>query len=82
MPDPLKEINRLRKDIADLQTEKSRLEGRLESKQNTLDELTKKCKEKFDCDVDELPDVVSKLRKEADEKVQKAKEILGEGDEE
>lgn len=84
MPDPLKVINQLRKDIADLQTEKSRLEGRLESKQNTLDELTKKCEEKFDCSVDELPEVVSKLRKEANEKVEEAKKILGidEGDDE
>jgi len=76
MTDQINTINELRKTVNDLKSEKSKLEGKLETQQNTLNELSMKCKEQFDCKPDELEEIIKELESESKLLINKAKEIL------
>lgn len=68
--------------VEELSKRKERLSGVLETKKAQVDELEKKAREEFDCEVDEIPDLVEKLDAEATAALEKAERLLAESDEE
>lgn len=55
---------------------KERLSGILETKKSRVDELERKAKDEFDCEVADIPDLVEELDKEAEAALQKAERLL------
>ena len=66
------------RDLAEsLSREKSRITGELGALQNQLQELGSKCKNDFDCNIEELPEFITQLKIEAEKSLSNAEIILG-----
>jgi len=67
----------VRQKAEELSREKSRLMGELDSMRKRLAEEEEKCKKDFNCDVKELPEIINKLKSEAESCLSKAECMLG-----
>jgi len=74
--DKLERINELREKVSELTAEKDRLEGSIEIQEKALAEMEKECREKFDCEISELPALTAKLEAEADALISEVEESL------
>lgn len=70
-------LNAVRKKAEDVDREKSRISGELGSHKKRQGELAKKCKDEFDCKVEELPELVKDLEEQAEKSLQQAEVVLG-----
>lgn len=67
------------KRVEELARTKERLGGVLETKKARVEELEKKARDEFDCEVADIPDLVEKLDAEATEALEKVERLLGAG---
>ena len=67
--------------VEEMTRTKERLSGVLETKKARVVELEEKAREDFDCEIDEIPDLVEELDKEATAALAKAEAILKDSDE-
>jgi hypothetical protein len=72
----MERLNRAKDKVDELTRTKERLSGILETKKARVDELERKAKDEFDCEVADIPSLVEKLDKEAEEALQKAEKLL------
>lgn len=75
--DKMKRLEEARKKAEKIASEKARLDGQIQSKQNRLQELEDNAKQKFGCEISELPDKAKELDEESTEALQKAERLLG-----
>ena len=73
----MERLNAVRKKAEEVDREKSRISGELGTHKKRQQELSKKCKDEFECDIDELPKLVEGLNKQAEESLQQAEIVLG-----
>jgi archaellum component FlaC len=73
----MRRLTTARNKIQEINQRRMKLEGELEVHHKNLAELEKRSREEFDCEVDDLADVVDKLAKEGEEAVAKAEKLLG-----
>lgn len=78
----MERLNTVRKKAEEVDREKSRIAGELGTHKKRQEELQKKCKEEFDCKIEELPALVKDLNKQAEKSLSQAEIVLGlkEGD--
>ncbi len=69
-------LNDVRSKADEHAASKQRLTGELDGYEKTYKASQSECREKFDAGVDQLPDIILELRKEAEESIQKAEKIL------
>ena len=74
--DKMQRLKDANQQVEELTRKKDRYSGIFETKKARVEELEKKTKEEFDCDVSEIPDLVEKLDKEAEEALCKAESML------
>ena len=72
----MERLNRAKANLDELTATKERLCGILETKRARAQELEAKAKKDFDCEIDEIPDLVERLDKEAEEALAKAERLL------
>ena len=60
-----------------LSKEKSRLTGELDSHKKRLEEIEKRCKDEFSCEIDQLPEMIVAMESEAEKSLLEAEVILG-----
>ncbi len=81
MPDNVEEMmNRLtvvRDQLDAHDRTKMRLEGELEGHTSRSKEIQKTCKDKFDCGIDDLPEMAEDLETKAEAAIVEAENILG-----
>ena len=70
-------LNQARVKAQELTQEKSRIAGELDALKKRQSELESKCKEEFDCNVEELPELIKQLSEEAEKSLSDAEKILG-----
>ncbi len=75
--DQIDRLTTAREKAAELQAEKSRLEGELSGLQKRRTELSTKCKTEFGCEIDALDGLIKQLHQEAEVALQTAEKILG-----
>lgn len=68
---------KVRKTIEALSDERSRLNGELGAQKNRLAEISRKCKDGFDCELAELPEIYTQFKEAAALQISKAESILG-----
>lgn len=76
MASKIERLEEVRGAVEDASRRKTRLEGQMDGHQRRLTELKEKCREEYECEIDELPDLISKLDAEAEEAISKAEEML------
>lgn len=69
----------VRKKIDDLNLQKAKLAGELDNLNKQLSDLETQCKDKFDCKIEELPDIIAGLEDQAVKSLTEAETILGLG---
>jgi len=62
--------------VDELARTKERLGGVLETKRARVEELEKKARDEFDCEVADIPDLVEKLDREGTEALEKVEKML------
>jgi len=75
----LEKIARLREKASEMQAEKERLAGAIETQEAAIAEMEVNCKEQFGCDVDGLEELATSLSAEAECLVKEAEGILAQG---
>ena len=75
--DQVRRLAEARARVDVLTKERSRIAGELGAVQKRLGELEAKCKADFDCSVEELPDLVSRMEAEAEQALAQAEGVLG-----
>lgn len=70
-------LNVARAEAQRVATEGSRLEGVLASAKKRRDELEKQCKDKFDCPVSGLGELIEEFESVAEKELKQAERILG-----
>jgi len=78
----MERLEKARKKVNDFEKEKSRITGELDTHKATLGKIKQDAKTQFDSELDELPDLIEGLGKEAEVSLAKAEKILGIGDSE
>jgi len=73
----MERLNTVRKRAEEVDREKSRIAGELGTHKKRQGELQDKCKEEFDCKVEELPSLVKDLNEQAEKSLQQAEVVLG-----
>lgn len=72
----MERLDEATKRVEELARTKERLGGVLETKRARVEELEKKARDEFDCEVAEIPDLVEKLDAEATEALEKVEKLL------
>jgi predicted nucleic acid-binding Zn-ribbon protein len=75
--DKMERLKNARAKVEELARKKERISGQLEAKRKRVNELEAKARDEFDCEVNEIPDLVEKLDAEATEALNKAERMLG-----
>lgn len=57
-------LSKLKQRLTQVQQDRQKLEGRIESAREQHTTLTKECRDKFNCSLDELPMLVESTRRE------------------
>ena len=70
-------LNAARQKVEDISRRRERLQGELDVHHKNLAELEEKSREDFDCEVDDLPDLIEKLEREGEEAIARAEKLLG-----
>jgi len=70
-------VNTFRKKAEEVDREKSRVSGELGTHKKRQEELAGKCKEEFDCKVDEIPKLVDDLMDVSTKSLEQAEIVLG-----
>lgn len=78
MSDKLDRLERAKSKVEELSRAKERLSGVLETKKARVAELEEKARKDFDCEIDEIPDLVEQLDSEATAALEKAEKMLAE----
>ena len=73
----MERLNKIREEIATQTNRKAKLEGELQGLKSQRESLENECKEKFDSELSELPVIIDELKKESEEKLSEAEQILG-----
>ena len=73
----MERLNEAKKRVEELGRTKERLSGVLETRTARVEELEKKARDDFDCEVSDIPDLVEKLDAEATQALEKAERLLG-----
>jgi len=76
----MKRLERAKAKVEELTRTKERLLGVVEAKKAQVKELEEKAREDFECEIDEIPDLVEKLDAEATAALQKAEKLLSESE--
>jgi hypothetical protein len=76
--DKMERLKNASERVEEMARTKERLNGILETKKARVDELERKAKDEFDCEVADIPDLVEELDREAEEALQKAERLLTE----
>ena len=77
--DKMKRLDEARAKVDAVTRRKERLSGELDAKKKRVEELEQKARDQFECEVEEIPDIVEKLDAEATEALKKAEAMLGLG---
>jgi len=72
----LERLNKVRSTIEELNQMRSRLIGELSGYKKSLIEIEEECRQKFEIEIDELPDMIDNLEKEAEKSISKAEHLL------
>jgi hypothetical protein len=72
----MERLEQARAKTEELTRTKERLNGTLEAKKARVKELEDKARKDFDCEIDEIPDLVEKLDAEATAALEKAEKLL------
>ncbi len=72
-----KRLGDARKVVDEDSQKKSRLTGELDGYKKQMKVLKEECKEKFDCEVKELPGLSEELKERAEGKLSEAEGVLG-----
>jgi predicted transcriptional regulator len=73
----MKRLNRVRSEAASIELRRERLSGEMSSAEARKEALRKRCKEKFDCEPEELPVLAEGLKSKSAELLAEAEKILG-----
>ena len=73
----IERLTRVREEIDDTKQKRTRFTAELDTHNKQLEKLKQQCRDDFDIEIEQLPDVVKKCKTEADEALQKAEKILG-----
>jgi len=76
MSEKMQRLETATKQVEELTRTKERLSGVVETKKARVEELEAKARKDFDCEVADIPDLVEKLDKEAEEALAKAEKML------
>jgi hypothetical protein len=74
--DKMERLNRARTRVEELTRNKERQSAIVETKRARVEELEKKAREEFDCEVAEIPDLLEEMDRKADEALAKAEKML------
>jgi hypothetical protein len=74
--DKMERLNRARTRVEELTRNKERQSAIVETKRARVEELEKKAREEFDCEVAEIPDLLEEMDSKADEALAKAEKML------
>lgn len=74
--DKMERLKKASQAVEEMTRTKDRFTGMYDTKKARVEELEKKTREEFECEVADIPDLVEKLDKEAEEALQKAEEML------
>lgn len=74
--DKMERLQKANQAVEEMTRTKDRYSGIYETKKARVEELEKKTREEFDCEVADIPDLVEKLDKEAEEALAKAEAML------
>jgi hypothetical protein len=74
--DKMARLQQANQAVEEMTRTKDRYSGIYETKKARVEELEKKTREEFDCEVAEIPDLVEKLDKEAEDALAKAEAML------
>ncbi len=73
----MERLNEARSKADEIDRERSRLTGQNDNEKKRLAELEETCKEKFNCDVGGLADLIEQAEKDADKTLIEAEQVLG-----
>ena len=73
----MQRLTRAREKVDSIRTRRMQLQAEVGVHHKTLAELEKQSREEFDCEVDDLPDLIQKLEREGEEAVARAEKLLG-----
>ena len=76
MTNEMDRLTAAKEKVENLTRKKERLSGVVETKKSRVEELEKKARKDFDCEVADIPDVVERLDAEATEALEKAEKLL------
>lgn len=74
--DKLERLEKAKASVDEIARRKERLSGVLETRKSRVQELEEQARSDFDCEIDEIPDVVEQLNQKAEEALAKAEEVL------
>ena len=70
-------LNRARKKVEEIAHRRTRLRGELDVHKQNLSNLEQQAKDDFGCEVDALPELITKLEAEGKAALERAEELLG-----
>ena len=73
----MKKLTDAREKVDDIKQRRMRLQGELDVHHKHLSELEERSRAEYDCEVDDLPDLIEKLEREGAEAVSSAEKLLG-----
>lgn len=71
-----KRIEAVRKTLETIKDKRAKLSGEINGSRKRLEELKKECKEKYEVEIETLPELIKQLEAESEESLKKAEEIL------
>ena len=72
----MERLRKVREKASEISEKRKRMEWDKEQHEKRMGEITSEVKEKFNCEVDELPNLSERLKQEAEKELQKAEDIM------
>tara|TARA_R110000824_G_scaffold71823_5_gene183733 strand:- start:3021 stop:3308 length:288 start_codon:yes stop_codon:yes gene_type:complete len=72
----MERLRKVREKASEISEKRKRMEWDKEQHEKRMGEITSEVKEKFNCEVDELPNLSKRLKQEAEKELQKAEDIM------
>jgi len=72
----MERLKKVREKASEISEKRKRMEWDKEQHEKRMGEITSEVKEKFNCEVDELPRLSERLKQEAEKELQKAEDII------
>jgi predicted nuclease with TOPRIM domain len=76
MQELIDKLAKCREKLQEIETQKSRIEGQLESARQRMAELEAKCRDELKVEIAELPGYIARLEAESREKLNEAESLL------